>query len=43
MSETTQPLNPLIDDLQQRESDAATALFDPAFPLSSRTPGEAVR
>jgi outer membrane receptor protein involved in Fe transport len=34
---TTQPLNPLIDDLAQRESDAATALFDPSFPISSRT------
>jgi outer membrane receptor protein involved in Fe transport len=34
---TTQPLNPLIEDLNVRESDAATALFDPAFPLSSRT------
>jgi outer membrane receptor protein involved in Fe transport len=34
---TTQPLNPLIDDLIARESDAATALFDPAFPIASRT------
>lgn len=34
---TTQPLNPLIEDLNARESNPATALFDPAFPLSSRT------
>lgn len=34
---TTQPLNPLIDALNRREADASTALFDPAFPLSSRT------
>ncbi|HEX8889650.1 MAG TPA: carboxypeptidase regulatory-like domain-containing protein [Pyrinomonadaceae bacterium] len=34
---TTQPLNPLIDALNQREADPSTALFDPAFPLSSRT------
>ncbi|HWT00889.1 MAG TPA: TonB-dependent receptor [Pyrinomonadaceae bacterium] len=34
---TSQPLNPLIEDLNARESDPATALFDPAFPLSSRT------
>lgn len=34
---TTQPLNPLIDDLNERESNAETALFNPAFPLASRT------
>ena len=34
---STQPLNKLIDQLNARESDPATALFDPAFPLSSRT------
>jgi outer membrane receptor protein involved in Fe transport len=34
---TTQPLNPLIDDLRERESDPATALFDPAFPIGTRT------
>ncbi len=34
---STQPLNPLIDDLRARETDPNTALFDPSFPLSSRT------
>lgn len=34
---TTQPLNPLIDALNERESNPETALFDPSFPLSSRT------
>ena len=37
---TTQPLNPLIRDLNAREADASTALFNPSFPLSSRTLAE---
>jgi hypothetical protein len=34
---STQPLNKLIDQLNARESDPTTALFNPAFPLSART------
>jgi hypothetical protein len=34
---STQPLNKLIDQLNARESDPSTALFDPSFPLSART------
>ncbi len=34
---STQPLNKLIDQLNAREADPNGAIFDPAFPLSSRT------
>ncbi len=34
---STQPLNALIEDLNAREADASRAIFDPRFPLSTRT------
>lgn len=34
---STTPFNPLIDKLNAREASATTAIFDTAFPLSSRT------
>ncbi|HEX8163057.1 MAG TPA: TonB-dependent receptor [Pyrinomonadaceae bacterium] len=34
---STTPFNPIIDQLNARESDPATAIFDPSFPLSGRT------
>jgi hypothetical protein len=34
---STQPFNALIEQLNAREADPNTAIFDPAFPLSTRT------
>ena len=34
---STQPFNPLIEELLQRESDPSTALFSTAFPIETRT------
>ena len=34
---STQPLNPIIEDVNAREADPSTAIFDPAFPLAFRT------
>ena len=34
---STSPFNPLIDDLNKREGDPTTAIFDPKFPLADRT------
>ncbi len=37
---STQPLNPIIQAVNEREANAATALFDSSFPLSTRTTSE---
>lgn len=37
---STTPFNPIIKDVNAREANAATALFDPSFPLSTRTTNE---
>ncbi|MBO0719407.1 MAG: TonB-dependent receptor, partial [Blastocatellia bacterium] len=34
---STQPLNPLIDQINAREANPSTAIFNPAFDLSTRT------
>jgi hypothetical protein len=34
---STQPLNPIIDDINAREADPSRAIFNQAFPLSTRT------
>lgn len=34
---STTPFNPIIDDLNAREANASTAIFNTAFPLSART------
>jgi hypothetical protein len=34
---STQPFNPIIDDVNAREASASTSLFPAGFPLSSRT------
>jgi len=34
---STTPFNPIIDDINTREADAAKAIFDTAFPLADRT------
>jgi hypothetical protein len=34
---STTPFNPIIDSINDRESDPATAIFDPKFPLADRT------
>ena len=34
---STTPFNPIIDQLNAREASSSTAIFDTAFPLSSRT------
>ena len=37
---STQPLNPIIQQINQREANASTAIFNTAFPLSTRTATE---
>lgn len=34
---STQPFNPIIDQVNAREADASTAIFNTAFPLADRT------
>ena len=34
---STTPFNPIIKQINAREANASTAIFDPAFPLSTRT------
>lgn len=36
---STSPFNPLIDQLNAREGNASTAIFDPAYPIANRTTG----